>query len=66
MDNSQLSVSFDSDGNIFFNREENGRFIQSLKITRHEALTILIPSMVDDTEFAAKMTTELRRHLNHK
>ena len=66
MDNSQLSVSFDTEGNIFFNRESNGEIVQSLKLTRQEAITILIPSMVDDTGFAEKMTAELRRHLNHK
>jgi hypothetical protein len=61
MEDSLLSISFDSEGNAFLNRQLNGEFVQSVKITKHEALTILIPAMADNPDFAERMMTELQR-----
>lgn len=57
-----LAISYDDQGNIYLNRERPGEgIIQSIKISRHEAITGLIPSMANQPELAEKMLGELMR-----
>lgn len=60
MDLDLLAISYDDQGNIYLNRERPGEgIIQSIKITRHEAITGLIPSMANQPELCERMLAEL-------
>lgn len=60
METDLLAISYDDQGNIYLNREKPGEgIIQSIKITKHEAFTSLIPSMANQPELAEIMLNEL-------
>jgi len=53
---SDLAISFDSDSNIFFNRQaENGEMVQSLNVTKHESIMLLLPALVDVPDYADRL-----------
>ncbi len=59
---SKISCAFDEFGNLFLHRTaESGEIVQSFQIMKHEVITVLIPAMVDNPDYADKMVLDLER-----